>query len=226
VLLVGGTGALVRSLDAPAAYLRERGYEVSTMELSYSLIPLGLFPGTAPMSESAAAIGRKVDAIRAARCAGQTPCNVKVDIVGHSQGALAARYYTRFIDPGQTRTGTMISLGGPNWGDQTALACFIYPACLEMLTGSPFLDKLNAGDPTPGDVRYYHLYSTTAVWESKDKLTGAENVAPQDFCPTLKLDHVNEWRSGPMMQLIDRALQGKRASEMNTPEIDCNAPSI
>lgn len=226
VLLVGGTGALNKALSVPAAYLSAHGFEVSTMELDYALIPLGLFPGTAPISQSAASIGRKVDAIRAAHCQNQTTCDVKVDIVGHSQGALAARYYTRFLDPGQTRTGTMISLGGPNWGDETALGCIIYPACLEMLTGSPFLAKLNSGDPTPGAVHYYHLYSKTAVWESKSELEGADNVAPQDFCPALRIDHVNEWHSGVMMQLIELALSGKKDAEMNAHTVDCAAPSI
>jgi len=205
-------------LTNPKAFLEGKGYKVYTIGLAYSIVPLGVFPGSGFIEDSAAAIAQKVDQIRAENG------NSKVDIIGHSQGALAARYYTRFLDPNQTKTGTMVSLGGVNWGDDTAWFCVPYPACIEMLQGSAFLDKLNAGDPTPGSVHYYHLYSKSAVNESRSELVGADNVTPQEACnlPALKVAHEDEWRNPIMRQLITLALAGKVDAEFNTHTVDCS----
>jgi len=77
----------------------------------------------------------------------------QVDIVTHSMGALSSRFYIK--EGGAANVDEWVSLGGPNHGTATANLCSgKYTACLEMKQGSKFLTELNAGDETPGAVRY------------------------------------------------------------------------
>jgi triacylglycerol lipase len=81
----------------------------------------------------------------------------KVDIVTHSMGALSSRYYLKNLG-GTSKVEDWVSLGGPNHGTAMIQWCF-YTACEEMKPDSTFLQALNAGDETPGAVRY-------ATWKS------------------------------------------------------------
>jgi pimeloyl-ACP methyl ester carboxylesterase len=195
ILLVGGTFAENSSLAPAADWLRARGDQVWTMQLS------GPLPGTAAISRSADAIGARVERIRAETGA------PKVALVGHSQGALAVREYVRFHG-GFDSTAAAVSLGGPHYGDITAYGCIFFAGCYDMTFGSPFLKALNSGDPTPdGGPRWVHLYSTDATWEKRE-LEGAENVPLQSLCPGRKLTHIEEWHDQAMLELIDAAVHG------------------
>ncbi|GAA2789025.1 esterase/lipase family protein [Saccharopolyspora taberi] len=101
----------------------------------------------------------------------------KVDVVTHSMGGLSSRHWVKFLG-GADVVDDWVSLGGPNHGTDSALLCNAVP-CQDMRPGSAFLNELNAGDETPGAVRY------GAFWSSCDeairppesaKLDGAENV--------------------------------------------------
>jgi triacylglycerol lipase len=81
----------------------------------------------------------------------------KVDLVTHSMGALSSRYYLKNLG-GTSKVEDWVSLGGPNHGTEMIAFC-IYDGCKEMIPGSTFLQALNAGDETPGSVRY-------ATWKS------------------------------------------------------------
>ena len=96
-------------------------------------------------------IAAKVDSILAATGA------ARVDIVSHSMGALSARYYVRNLG-GAAKVDAWISLGGTNYGTTTAYTCTSTP-CKEMWPTSNFIERLNAGDDSPGAVRY-------ATWRS------------------------------------------------------------
>ena len=110
---------------------------------------------TYPTSQSnvttAQQIAAKVDSLLAATGA------TRVDIVSHSMGALSARYYVRNLG-GAAKVDAWISLAGTNYGTTTAYTCTSTP-CKEMWPGSRFIDRLNAGDDSPGAVRY-------ATWRS------------------------------------------------------------
>lgn len=198
VLLIGGTFASATSVEPAAAWLRERGFDVTVMSLE------GVLPGTAPIPVSAREIGARVEALRA-----RTAAPV-VDLVGHSQGALALRDYVKHRD-GLGRVGVAVSLGGPHYGDATAYACLMFAACWDMIYGSSFLRALNDGDDTPGDLGWYHLYSATAVYE-RTPLEGAVNVAVQELCPGRRVDHVAEWRDGAMREMVLAALERRAIS--------------
>lgn len=78
----------------------------------------------------------------------------KVDIITHSMGALSSRYYIKFLK-GDTKVDDWVSLGGPNHGTTSANSIFCQTtACVEMRPSSTFLNNLNGGDETPGEVNY------------------------------------------------------------------------
>lgn len=76
----------------------------------------------------------------------------KVDLITHSMGGLSTRYYIKSLG-GESTIESWVSLGGPNHGTSTANLC-PEASCVEMRPGSTFLNALNAGDETPGAVRY------------------------------------------------------------------------
>lgn len=87
----------------------------------------------------------------------------KVDIITHSMGALASRYYIKNLG-GAAKVDDWISLGGPNHGTNLANFCFT-TACVEMRPNSAFLNALNQ-EETPGEVSY-------TTWRT---LTGCDNT--------------------------------------------------
>ena len=82
----------------------------------------------------------------------------RVDLVTYSMGGLSSRYYLKSLG-GAARVDAWVSIAGPNHGTQTATQCAQFPACAEAVPGSAFLTALNAGDETPGDVRYATWWS-------------------------------------------------------------------
>ena len=100
----------------------------------------------------------------------------KVDIVTHSMGGLSSRYYLKNLG-GTAKVDEWVSIGGPNHGTTTALLCFDI-SCVEMRPGSQFLNSLNAGDETPGAVRYGTFWSLCDEVINPDSsvlLSGATN---------------------------------------------------
>ncbi|HET6953211.1 MAG TPA: triacylglycerol lipase [Acidimicrobiales bacterium] len=86
----------------------------------------------------------------------------KIDIVAHSMGSLSTRYYLKNLG-GSSVVDDWVSLGGPNHGTTSALACtLISLGCVDMVAGSLFLLGLNAGDESPGSTSY------STVWSSCD----------------------------------------------------------
>ncbi len=104
----------------------------------------------------------------------------RVDIVSHSMGALASRYYIAELDGGP-RVDAWVSLGGPSHGTITAFTCQS-DACREMRPGSAFLRALNEDDETPGTPRYATWRSPcdlVIIPQDSPKLEGAENTATE-----------------------------------------------
>ena len=102
----------------------------------------------------------------------------KVDLVTYSMGGLSSRYYLRNLG-GTAKVDAWVSISGPNHGTQTASQCAQVPACAEAVPGSAFLTALNAGDETPGAVRYATWWSPcdgTIVPAQSTILQGAANT--------------------------------------------------
>jgi triacylglycerol lipase len=103
----------------------------------------------------------------------------QVDVVTHSMGGLSSRYYLKNLG-GTSVVDEWVSLGGPNHGTNTAWACYLFSAgCRDMVGGSSFLNNLNAGDETPGAVRYGTFWSSCDEVINPDSstlLSGATNT--------------------------------------------------
>jgi triacylglycerol lipase len=196
LLLVGGTFGAASYMDGVRAHFQAQGFDVTTMQLS------GSPAGTADIKVSAQAVCNQIDAIRSRTGA------ATVDVVGHSQGALAVRYCIKY-QGGAGDVATAVSLGGPNYGTSRAWLCSS-TACQQMRPGSSFLTTLNSGDDTPGAVNYVHLFSREGSGgidgEDVPLADGATNVAAQDRCPGRQVEHRDEYDHGIMRDLLRDAV--------------------
>ncbi|HEV8557998.1 MAG TPA: alpha/beta fold hydrolase [Actinophytocola sp.] len=205
VIIVNGTFGPAFFYEPLAARLRHDGYQVSIFELTNL--------GTGDIAGTARDFAAFVDGVRARTGA------ARVDLVAHSQGGLVARQYIRF-NGGSSTVDKLVNLAAPNQG--TAIAniaaffglgnCLGIVACQQMAVGSPFLATLNAGDDTPGAVRYTNLYTL------EDELVrpvanaalhdGAVNVLIQSQCPLRIVDHIGLALDGTTYDGVHDALRG------------------
>ncbi|MER7460746.1 alpha/beta fold hydrolase [Micromonospora sp. NPDC126480] len=204
VIIVGGLSGFAAVYEPLAARLRADGFRPFIYELP------GLGFGDIPTS--ARALAGYVDRVRAVTGAD------RVDIVGHSQGGLVARYYLKRLG-GTAAVGRYVSLGSPQYGTYVAnILAFIglgtcagVVSCQQMTIGSDFLTDLNAGDDTPGAVRY----TTVRTWQ--DELVrpvdnaaladGATNVLIQSRCPLRLVGHLGLALDGTTYTVIRQALR-------------------
>jgi triacylglycerol lipase len=179
VVLVHGTFATTSwQLIGPA--LARRGYCVFTFD--YGDLGMGEIAHSA--HELAAFVDRLLARTDARR----------VSLVGHSEGGMMPRYYIRFLG-GAAKVGDLIGLSPSNHGTENPLvlegAALGCTACAEQLAiGSPFLDRLNARDQTPGPVDYTVIqtaYDEVVVPYASAFLHGpaarVTNVTLQTGCP-------------------------------------------
>lgn len=181
VIIVAGTNSPGFYYDVLANRLRADGYDVHIYQLK------GL--GNGDIADTAKDFAAFVDQVRAETGAAE------VDLVGHSQGGLVARQYVKF-EGGADHVDSLIGLGTPNHGTEVANAVswLPFPSIAQMAEGSEFLNRLNEGDDTIGDVRY------TSFYPSHDELVvpaasaalddGAINIRIQDQQPLDLVDHL------------------------------------
>ncbi|MFD6639061.1 lipase family alpha/beta hydrolase [Micromonospora chalcea] len=205
VIVVGGLSGISIAYEPLAARLRADGYRVSI----YQLPNLGL----GDIRESARALSSYVDRVRAATGA------ARVDLVGHSEGGLVSRWYVKYLG-GAATVDQYVSLGSPQYGTYVAnLVAFLglgscagVIACQQMTIGSSFLADLNAGDDTPGPVRW----ATVRTWQ--DELVrpvdnalladGATNVLVQAWCPLRVVGHLGLVLDGTTYTVVRQVLAG------------------
>jgi triacylglycerol lipase len=159
VVIVGGflTGQPIADIfyTGLADRLRADGYQA----FIFGPVDFGL----ADIRDSAASLNRFVDGVRA------TTGAQRVDLIGHSQGGLTSRYYIKNLG-GATEVDSMISLSSLHYGTSVAnLGAFLLlgncagiAGCEQMRIGSSFLDQLNAGDDTIGNVVYTNV---ATIWD-------------------------------------------------------------
>ncbi|MFI2712554.1 lipase family alpha/beta hydrolase [Micromonospora sp. NPDC018662] len=205
VIVVGGLIGVSIAYEPIAARLRADGYRVSI----YQLPNLGF----GDIRESARALSSYVDQVRAATGAS------RVDLVTHSEGGLVSRWYVKFLG-GSAAVDQYVSLGSPQYGTYVANilavvglgSCAGIVACQQMTIGSSFLADLNAGDDTPGPVRW----TTLRTWQ--DELVrpvdnavladGATNVLVQAWCPLRVVGHLGLVLDGTTYTAVRQALAG------------------
>ena len=168
--------------------------------------------GLQAMEQSAPQLGTFVDQVLAATGAS------KVDLVGHSEGTVMPRYWMEFLG-GAAKVDRYVMLT-PIWhgtnllalstveqlGDELdpsliALVNSLFGslstcgACAEFLTGSPFMNNLNAGGMALPGVTYTDIvteYDELVVPYTSGILDapGVTNITLQDQCPTDFIDHL------------------------------------
>lgn len=127
----------------------------------------------------------------------------RVDIVAHSQGGLIGRYFIKKLG-GVEAVDSLVSLAAPHYGTLDANlatllglgSCAGVVSCQQMSVGSSFLEQLNEGDDTIGDVSYTNIVTrfdevvvpyTNGFLRSDDNNT---NVTLQSQCPLRFVGHV------------------------------------
>lgn len=123
----------------------------------------------------------------------------KIIIIAHSMGGLVARDYIK-NKGGINKVHKLITLGSPHHGTTEGISFFCVvksltaaaPECMDMTAGSSFLQSLNSGDETPGDIEYISFYGTGCITGNYDsdgliaslsaKLDGAQNIPVKGDC--------------------------------------------
>lgn len=100
----------------------------------------------------------------------------QIEVIGHSMGGLVLRYYIKRLG-GDKVASHYISFGTPQHGTVIGK---LWPCTStnQMLPGSDFLTDLNAGDETPGAVKYTSIRTNTdeiVLSETSPILEGASN---------------------------------------------------
>jgi triacylglycerol lipase len=188
VIIVHGTfGDRKSLLDNLSSAMVDEGFCVFSLDYGNR--------GTGEIVASAKQLKKFVGKVRRATGA------AKVSVVGHSQGGMMPRYYIKFLG-GAKVVDDLVGLSPSNHGTTIVgdpgnpLTGVLCTACDQQAAGSPFLTKLNAGDETPGKVRYTQV--TTRYDEVVVPYTSAylargprtTNVTVQDLCPADLAEHV------------------------------------
>ncbi len=247
VIVVGGTfsPALANELFLGNA-IEAQGYTHCVLELK-GTEELGELPGTMDIIVSALALKLFVDDVLDWSGAAQ------VDLVGHSQGVLAARSYIKDFG-GDTQVGKLVSLAGPNQGTgfiplldffagpvvaAFGVTCEEVAPCVQMQRGSDYITDLNAGDMTPGNVAYYAFYTNNdeLVWYWDEGLfgipfvnfdnaklgPGATNIELGEMCPFRIVGHLGMIADPVPIHMTLDALAGRPIS---VPLLVCWLPPV
>lgn len=205
VVIVNGTFGPAFFYEPLAKRLRDDDHEAFIFELTKL--------GTVDIADTARDLAAFVEDVRARTGAD------KVDLVAHSQGGLVARQYIK-NEGGASTVDSLVSLAAPHYG--TAIAdiakffgggnCLGIVACQQMAQGSDFVNALNEGDDTFGDVRYTNFYTSldelVRPVENAALQDGATNVRTQDQCRARPVEHVSLALDGMVYSGIHDALNG------------------
>ncbi len=141
---------------------------------------------------------------------------LKVSVVGHSEGGLEPRWAIKWWPEVRAAVEDLVTLATPHHGTAVTSAYCASGACTpaawQMRPGSRFLEALNGGDETPGEISYTSVYTLTdelvqpQVPESTSRLEGAANLAVQDLCPGRPVDHIGMVWDGVVFEAVKDAL--------------------
>lgn len=203
VLVHGLTGNKNTNWQTFSPLLANNGYCV--FALTYGVypgtgFPLNQFGGLTRMEASAAELSDFVD--RVLEATGAT----EVNILGHSEGTVVPNYYAKFLS-GASKIDKYVSIA-PLWhgtnplglatltsiGRMLGFAPFIegafnpvFASGPQLLSGSPFFDKLRSGGtPVVEGVEYTNIvtrYDELVQPYTSGIQAGMTNHVVQDFCP-------------------------------------------
>lgn len=173
VLVVPGWGDQAPDVEPIRRRLTEQGWPESRV------VALSFRDSFGSNHDHAGEIDRAVETLTALTGAAQ------VDVVAHSMGGLAARYYLRTGDTAAS-VRRAVFLGTPHRGTAAAVLAW-GEGGREMVPGSDFLMELNKGQPVPEGVEALSVRTPVdlrVIPASSGKLTGpgVENV--EICCPS------------------------------------------
>lgn len=125
-----------------------------------------------------------------------------IDVVGHSQGGLVARWALRWWPSLRTQVDDVVALGAPGNGvqglDRLLGNPVCTPACYQMLPGSMFLAALRRPEVTPDPVSYTSISSQNDqiiqpvfVGEGNGGVSGRRReILVQGICPGRTVGHI------------------------------------
>ncbi|MEN3308378.1 MAG: triacylglycerol lipase [Micromonosporaceae bacterium] len=181
VLLVPGYGGNVGSLAPLAARIRAAGRTATVVALPGD--------GTGDLEAQAGALQAAVR--RAAPGTGRS-----VDLIGYSAGGVVVRLWVDRFGGGAVAR-RVVTLGSPLHGTSLAgLGSALVPgacpvACQQLVPGSSLLGRLTAA-PLPATLPWLSVWTTddqTVTPPDSSRLAGAVNVAVQDICPGVSVQH-------------------------------------
>jgi triacylglycerol esterase/lipase EstA (alpha/beta hydrolase family) len=210
VLAHGTLENMAYNWNALSPLLKNNGYCVFALNYGQEAGKVVGFPGAIPpgatgqIEHSAAQLSAFVDRVRSATG------TAKVDIVGHSQGGMMPRYYTRFLG-GAVKVHRLVGLAASNHGTtvnglsalinlvpggSAGLTAVCGIACTQQLAGSSFIANLNAGGDTVAGVKYTVIetrYDEVVTPYSSAFLSGPNvtNILLQSQCPLDFSEHLS-----------------------------------
>ncbi|KAF9286651.1 hypothetical protein BGZ88_008987 [Linnemannia elongata] len=205
LLLVHGTTLTLDSWSTWAPLLVKEGYCVFGLTYGkYKDVPL--LGGIAPIQNNSQEVANFANNVLARMNATQ------LDYIGHSQGGILGRYWIKYLD-GAGKINRMIGVSpihhGTTLSGITTFASALHllnpvqslldavaPALYQMIVGSPFMQKLNAGgDTSPGVIhsniatRYDEIVTP---WETcYQDAPGVTNTLLQDLCLLALNEHIS-----------------------------------
>ena len=235
IVLVHGTGA--NAYDSWAGWsgrLRSDGYCV--FALNYGGQRGTAFRGLTGIADSARELDRFVDKVLDRTRA------PKVDLVGHSQGAMMPRYYLKNLGGG-SKVRSLTGLAPSNYGTDangtfpllkvissllpvgSAVLDLPCKACKQQREGSRFLRRLNAGGDTVSGVRYTVVatefdevvtpYTNGFLRDQRDAAKRVRNITIQDICKDNRVEHLGIVYDPVALRLVRLALDPSTAKRPN-----------
>ncbi|HYH58563.1 MAG TPA: alpha/beta fold hydrolase [Thermoleophilaceae bacterium] len=198
--------------------------------------------GLIPMEESALELAAFVDQVLTATGATQ------VDIVGHSEGSLMPNHYVKFLPEARHADGSLkvddyvgitplwdgSNVGGVGTLREAAnsngsaepfeqLVERGCEACTQVVSGSDFMDAMNAGPTGPRveGVTYTMLmtrYDQLVIPYTSGHMDGATNIVMQDQCPADPSEHVAMAFNPNVLRNVLNALD-----PANAGAVDCSS---
>ncbi|PTU28290.1 esterase/lipase family protein [Stenotrophobium rhamnosiphilum] len=211
VVLVHGTLAnMSYNMTTISSALKDDGYCVYALNYGGNgFTPITLYQvyGLAPMEQSSVELAQFVDRVLTSTGAS------KVDIIGHSQGGMLPRHYTKF-NGGASKVNHIIGIAPSNHGGDlagfnkllqaTPAALLIgnvavgtwCPACMQQNAGTAFMTNLNAGGDTLPGITYTVIstkYDQVVTPYTSQALVGPNvtNIVVQNQCPYNTSEHLS-----------------------------------
>lgn len=213
VLLVPGT--ITREQDWGSNYWRalpDRGFEVCWVQLPD--ISFG------DIQTSAEYIARAVEVMHEAT-------GEQIDVVGHSQGGVSARWATKWFPAGGF-VDDLIALAAPNHGfviaDRETARGKAPEALWQLRTDANFIRALNRGDESPGSADYTSIYSKTDELVPSvvtPRVEQGTNILVQDLCSGRRVSHLSIVRDDATYRLVVDALTNPGTANPDRASVNC-----